>query len=160
MLPSLPRRWSNANSTNKSFPLPVGRLTKTSFPCKNFFEACNCCLEDHGFLIYGQHAILTPLSGLHPTSQMQMRLSISYRIPSTLRKLRTLLNKTSVVKKSGTLEQKCSTIFPDPPVVVVNDKHLRHGGSAYETRCGRGWGEAGGGSAPGRCGRGAPLPPS
>ena len=31
-------------------------------------------------------------------------------------------------QKSGTLEQKCSTIFPDP-----SDKRLRHGKSGYET---------------------------
>ena len=40
------RRWSNANGRAaqiRDFLLPVGRLTKTSFRCKNFFAACNCC---------------------------------------------------------------------------------------------------------------------
>ena len=91
-------------------------------------------LEDHGFLIYGQHAILTPLSGLHPTSQMQIAFE---HVSSTSRKLRTLRKSkfrrklpSSKIRDAGT---KMFDDIPRPNCRSVSDKHLRHGGSGYET---------------------------
>ena len=123
MVPSLPRRWSNANGRTaliKDFPLPVGRLTKTSFPCKNFFAACNCCSRRSWYPTLRAACNIDSIGPSPDIAKCKLRLSISYRIPSTnyAHYVNLNLDVNFRRQKSGTLEQKCSTIFPDPPVVV------------------------------------------